>query len=609
MVLAARDALVRELVGEGMLELPRRRRSATAIGLSGQKYEVWVERPPERIRVSDLQLNDNAPGIITLADGRKLRVTLVGMARQANADADAGVAEVEVHLDPRHIAGMTPAEIRSRIELLPTACTWTAHWSDAELEAQAQEQAQQQALDLLDAVPPGFELPPGVHGRAAQESVLHFEVKRILAEVAEIAAPGMSVTASGCDYWGRAVTLRGELPPMRLPLADVELETRLGRLIPDVRATTRTGEGRAPELLLIEVTVFNPIDELRISRIRAHRTAALEVDLSRTGGCLNREQLRELVVEELEIKKWLWHPLESARQAELLSELEARREQARQAAVAKAAVEASLRREREVAAARQVETVKSAGLERVLEEYRRVAVEMFDAEVQSEAVLDREPEAWDRLVRSREQMAFIVQVLAELGYPEAGSEVVLGRRGLMAKLLTIQLDRVVGYRYDRPFEVLNAVRQAKGHQRSNWSVVLYAARAFRPASSASQHQFLKAWEMEVAHSLQAGEEHFKRDPVYDRLLSALFPDLAPFLGRPSAKQIHLSPWRLGNFREADRYGVPERELCAFLVDQPLLSLTGGPVVDTPTDAWWLRGRDLEQWTREKAGRPVWWSRR
>ncbi len=78
LVLAARAAALRQLHEDGWLELPRRRMSARVAGLSGEFYEAWVELPPARIHISQIDYRDRAIAIITLDDGRQLRIDLIG---------------------------------------------------------------------------------------------------------------------------------------------------------------------------------------------------------------------------------------------------------------------------------------------------------------------------------------------------------------------------------------------------------------------------------------------------------------------------------------------------------------------------------------------------
>jgi hypothetical protein len=78
LVLAARAAALRQLQEEGWLDLPRRRMSARVAGLSGKFHEAWVEEAPARIRISQVDYRDKATAVITLDDGRQLRVELTG---------------------------------------------------------------------------------------------------------------------------------------------------------------------------------------------------------------------------------------------------------------------------------------------------------------------------------------------------------------------------------------------------------------------------------------------------------------------------------------------------------------------------------------------------
>jgi hypothetical protein len=67
-------------------------------------------------------------------------------------------------------------------------------------------------------------------------------------------------------------------------------------------------------------------------------------------------------------------------------------------------------------------------------------------------------------------------------------------------------------------------------------------------------------------SIRAEERTFRRDPVFDRLLTLLFPEMTQALAARALK-----------------------------LQEPGLI----PLRDTPRWAVWLRGRDLEEWRRRQ----------
>jgi hypothetical protein len=57
-ILAARSAAMRLLAEVGVIELPRRRMSASAEGFSGAIHEAWVEAPAQNVRVATFARSD-----------------------------------------------------------------------------------------------------------------------------------------------------------------------------------------------------------------------------------------------------------------------------------------------------------------------------------------------------------------------------------------------------------------------------------------------------------------------------------------------------------------------------------------------------------------------
>jgi hypothetical protein len=349
LVLAARAAALRQLHEDGWLELPRRRMSARVAGLSGEFHEAWVEMPPVRIRISQVDYRDRATAVITADDGRQLRVELTGtpgMGGQLTVDGQL-VPTIYLAIDDPGLAALGPEELRRRVRLVPNNLCWHVHWDDAGLLAQAEAAARERAHFYFDDVPPWLDLPEGMDPTLRRETVLHHEVKRILEEVSRVVVPEVSVevVVPGAD--GRPLHGRAVVEEEDLRLANVELETRHGRLVPDIICETFDSKGNARHLpLLIEVTVTNPVDEERLVRIRAAGDAALEIDLSLAGGRVNRNELKWLVVDEVVTKRWLFNPdLESQRAAlegrlakKVGEELAERRERAARAAARKAQV-------------------------------------------------------------------------------------------------------------------------------------------------------------------------------------------------------------------------------------------------------------------------------
>jgi len=271
LILAARAAAMRQLKEEGWLELPRRQMSARATGLSGNVHEAWVELPRERVRIRDVDFRDRTAAVLTLDDGRQLRVELTGTlsvdAASVGTSTDKLVPTILLLIDDPALAGMPPEELRSRLKLLPSDLCWRLHWDDADLSARALAEAKKVAQFHFDEIPDGLNLPDDMDPALKRQSLLHHEVMRLLAESKHLHVPGW--VAEGEASWpdGRVIRREASGGSEELAIESVELEARFGHIVPDVscRASSASGSWtQAP--LFIEVTVTNHVTPERLNR-------------------------------------------------------------------------------------------------------------------------------------------------------------------------------------------------------------------------------------------------------------------------------------------------------------------------------------------------------
>jgi hypothetical protein len=582
LVLAARAAALRQLQEEGWLDLPRRRMSARVAGLSGEFHEAWVEEAPARIRISQVDYRDRATAVITLDDGRQLRVELTGTPGSPDQLKPSGqpVPTIYLAIDDPQLAALAPEELRRRARLQPNELCWHAHWNDAQLLAQAEAAARARAHFYFDDVPDGLDLPEGMDPALRRETVLHHEVKRILEEVGRLTVPEIAVEVEVPGLGGQTLHGRWVEEEEVLRLECVQLETRYGRLVPDITCESFDSDGQARHLpLLVEVTVTNHVDEERMGRIRATGEATLEIDLSLAGGRVNRDELRRLVVDEVATKRWLYHPDLEWQRSALLGRL------AKQVADEQAEREAHAK----WLAERRAQVLATPVFE-VGAEYLDAVIRMLDV-----GAAGGDPGA---VRATRELVADAADKLAMHGYPEAGDENLIGSGGILTRVLSIMLGRPVGYRYDNLMGVLNAIRQTSGPQLSTLTIYFIAARAYPPQLSAEQQAWFDGWADEVRQSIKASETTYLRDPVFDRLLSLLFPEMAAGLAKPFGKLKPGTGVRWDQERGMFvRPPLPERRRAGFIDTQPRSDRAGPKLLDTKPGDWWLRGRDLEAWKR------------
>lgn len=592
MVLAARVAVLRQLQEEGWLELPRRRQSATAIGLSGELYEAWVEAPAEKLHILRVDYRDRASAVITFDDGRQLRVELTGTPGEIDGPVGADglpVPTIYLGVNDPSLASMDPSEIRKRMRLLPDDLCWRGHWGDLDLKARAGAGAKEKAHFYLDDIPEGLDLPEGMDPALRRETVLHHEVKRILAEQRRLCVPGLDVEVEARTHDGLELRKRWSCAAEELALDHVELEQRFGRIVPDITCKSWPASGgRVMWPLLIEVTVTNRIDEERLRGIREYGEAALEIDLSLAGGRVTRDELARLVVEELPLKRWLFHPDREEKHHEL------------QAAVAR---EKSSLDERARWLAERRRRVLATPVADIAREYLDAVVTMLDAGAEVDAEGRQPATALATERAAQERVADAADKLALYGYPEAGDQNLIGYHGILSRILSCKLARPVGYRVANVMGVLNAIRQSRDIQRSLFTLFFIAVRAYRPPLEPHQQVWLEKWATEVRSSIRTGEATYLRDPAYDTFLSVLFPEMEEALARPGGKLLSNADFMENSPNQlTGAPKVPSRRRAGFVAQQPQTGGASWPLLDTALDQFWLRGRDLEAW---KKANPRW----
>ncbi|SEA87015.1 competence protein CoiA family protein [Variovorax sp. YR216] len=214
------------------------------------------------------------------------------------------------------------------------------------------------------------------------ETAVHLFAKQILVEARHLRTPAMVCQVSP---FGRSVTLRDA--ETRTWVGPGEVEKWLGGFRPDVVLP-----GQAP--LIVEVAVTHLCDDAKRQKLSDLGIPAIEIDLSSVSRDITEGPLRELILENLECKRWIFHEGE----AETLELLRAER----------AEEDARLAHEETEAQARR----RLAEAERFKEDQRRM-----------QALQERETERWrrarqaDRRLRESSNERKLAFVSSKLGFP------------------------------------------------------------------------------------------------------------------------------------------------------------------------------------------------
>jgi hypothetical protein len=490
MVLSARAAALALLQGQQRITLPAKRFGAQVIGLSGKRYEAWVTKPRKVVGIQDVCLRDSVSAILKLEDGREILVRLTGTGA---LEEDQTRPVIEIAVDDPSLAGLSPADLKSRLHLLVENGVWCSpHWDEFEQTELAQKQAQGQAADELDF--PWPESVPELEESPSRESLLHWLAKEILLREKRLMVPDLAYQSSST---GASKILK---PAKQLSLTDVRLEKALGAIRPDVWAKYQDPSGSAEQELLVEITVTNTISDGRLERIRSAGIAALEINLAAMGGTLSTSAFTTLLVDEITAKRWIYHPAVQ------------RREQS----------EGEAHKFRQRLAGETTEGLATIFLH---------AVERH-ANCRTAALGTT---AWERQLELFYQVAVTVAgQLSAKGYPSATSDELFGRNAsLLERLMSIAKNRAVGYRLDSLWGVIDTIMCDQSPASLRWhTLYLTALKVYSPPLSPAHSHKVTEWRSRVKRSLEVEEDTYRRPRKHDAFLGLLFPAMRADLERP-----------------------------------------------------------------------------
>lgn len=562
-IVSARLAATQYFLDSGFIDLPRRAMSRTAKGFSGENYEVWVEIPAERRAISRAHLIDHATAELVLDDGRILLVDLTGSASQM--DYGSGPAVVSISISDSSLAMLSPEEIRSRLRILPDV-RWCAHWQDQTLAAKGDGDAAQMVRDALDGWSAKDEadfaehLPPDLDEGTVQclrrETLLHREVKSILSHAHQIRTPGLEITVKRDppeefigEWDAPALRMTWMTGDRTLGLAEVTLERRLGRIVPDVIASlgdpsvkvkgfgftaVSTDDGDYEESddpqeftwvspLLVEVTVTHGIDDVKLRRIQRLNLPTLEIDLRPLGGRLTREALEDLVINQTIGKCWVHHPVYSIQKYFL------------NAAIDK---HPTTIRYKERLFDLRVPYWRSQTVSYWAEQYLNAVSDFYRKKIlihkARRQAREDAPVPESLSVYSDEWLRVLdcASAMSIHGLQGANDPLFLDDSGLVARVLSIQHNTGIGYDVSSGYQVVNAIMQSARHNKQWDSIYEIAVNAFHLEKyfTDPQQKRYNAWRQSLSDGILNNDIAYLRPSKFDVLLSTLFPAMADAIG-------------------------------------------------------------------------------
>jgi hypothetical protein len=147
--------------------------------------------------------------------------------------------------------------------------------------------------------------PPCRHG---YETALHLMAKQVLAECSHLALPALDIVESNYDAQGTIHSEEGRVcDASSIDLDAVAVEREIQGIRPDAIGWVRG----IP--ILIEIVVRNAISPAKRAQVRAANLACLEIDLSKESPlAFTAERLKQIVIDGVECKRWVFHPREPA---------------------------------------------------------------------------------------------------------------------------------------------------------------------------------------------------------------------------------------------------------------------------------------------------------
>lgn len=130
------------------LILPAYSVTGSAKAVDGHEFNALEQSAQSRATIEQIQWVDETDALLTLADGRQLRVRLIAVSGALKADRtgdDDQLAEILIDVSDPLLRDVDPEELRRRITLDTAAKRWCHHWQASELVDGATRVAQSKA--------------------------------------------------------------------------------------------------------------------------------------------------------------------------------------------------------------------------------------------------------------------------------------------------------------------------------------------------------------------------------------------------------------------------------------------------------------------------------
>ena len=141
------------------------------------------------------------------------------------------------------------------------------------------------------------------HDRSSQckhayETSIHLAAKKVIEQAGYIQLPNLEHEYEIINTRQQA---RLSFDQTRIYFDKIYLESKFHDIVPDILIEK---DGR---LLCIEIFVTHEVDEQKRKKVEGSKLSAIEIDLSKIDRSINFESLKEIVVNSVENKRWLFN--------------------------------------------------------------------------------------------------------------------------------------------------------------------------------------------------------------------------------------------------------------------------------------------------------------
>lgn len=295
-------------VDQDAIYLPPRRRTISRISPTGMTVYAEQETPGKLVQVKSRTWIDDMSAVLRLEDGRELLVTVRAHQKIDDESRSVCVLSLAGVCDPA-IASWDSDKILQHLRLPGCGMDWDSHWDDSELNAQKDGDLTEQEDLFLGGIP--REWLVDLEGKQVNETILHWLIKKTVAEVGILSVPAFSIPVGNVMPDGSLAKEMAFCSEGVLQLDDIRLERRFDSMVPDVMCRASKIGSNSPQFdLLIEAAVTNYISDDKRKKINASGVYCIQIraDFFSRTGAVRVSEIEKIICTDASVKEWIVHP-------------------------------------------------------------------------------------------------------------------------------------------------------------------------------------------------------------------------------------------------------------------------------------------------------------